>query len=125
MEDNRDKLVVIMAGYPSEMEQMLSMNSGIRSRIAYTVDFSDYDSEELTEIFHMAATQQGFVLTEEAQEKVKNLFVQSYTTRDSHFGNARTARSLFEKAKLHQSNRLAEDEEADLFTILPELEAAL
>ena len=120
MEDNRDKLVVIMAGYPSEMEQMLSMNSGIRSRIAYTVDFPDYDSEELTEIFHMAATQQGFALTEEAQEKVKNLFVQSYTTRDSHFGNARTARSLFEKAKLHQSNRLAEDEEADLFMILPE-----
>ena len=51
---------------------------------------------------------------------MKNLFVQSYTTRDSHFGNARTARSLFEKAKLHQSNRLAEDEEADLFMILPE-----
>lgn len=120
MEDNRDKLVVIMAGYPSEMQLMLSMNSGIRSRIAYTVDFPDYDSEELTEIFHMAANQQGFVLTEEAQGKVKNRFVQSYTTRDSHFGNARTARSLFEKAKLHQSNRLAEDEEADLFTIMPE-----
>src|SRR5699024_7021068 len=62
MEDNRDKLVVIMAGYPHEMEKMLSMNSGIRSRMSYTVDFPNYSSEELLEIFLMGAKQQGFIL---------------------------------------------------------------
>lgn len=120
MEDNRDKLVVIMAGYPGEMEQMLSMNSGIRSRVAHTIDFPDYSSDELLEIFLMGARQQGFVLTEEAEETVKETFAIAYRNRDSHFGNARSARSLFEKTKLQQSNRLALDEDADLFMILPE-----
>lgn len=120
MEDNRDKLVVIMAGYPHEMEKMLSMNSGIRSRMSYTVDFPDYSSEELLEIFLMGAKQQGFILTEEAKQTVQAVFETAYQKRDRHFGNARSARSLFEKAKLQQSNRLALDEEADLFTILAE-----
>ncbi|MDE1549806.1 AAA family ATPase [Jeotgalibaca caeni] len=120
MEDNRDKLVVIMAGYPHEMEKMLSMNSGIRSRMSYTVDFPNYSSEELLEIFLMGAKQQGFILTEEAKQTVQAVFETAYQKRDRHFGNARSARSLFEKAKLQQSNRLALDEEADLFTILAE-----
>lgn len=120
MEDNRDKLVVIMAGYPGEMEQMLSMNSGIRSRVAYTIDFPDYNSEELVEIFTMSATPQGFEISDEAVNTLKKVFDEKYQTRDSHFGNARMARSLFEKTKLQQSNRLALDEEADLFEILPE-----
>lgn len=120
MEDHRDKLVVIMAGYPGEMEQMLSMNSGIRSRIAYTIDFPDYNSEELVEIFTMSATSQGFEIKDEALKTLKKVFEEEYQTRDSHFGNARMARSLFEKTKLQQSNRLALDEEADLFEILPE-----
>lgn len=120
MEDNRDKLVVIMAGYPVEMERMLSMNAGIRSRIAYTIDFPDYSSDELLEIFVMAAHQQGFIVTEETKEKVQQVFADGFSKRDEHFGNARAARSLFEKAKLQQSNRLALDEEADLFTLLPQ-----
>lgn len=120
MEDNRDKLVVIMAGYPGEMEQMLSMNSGIRSRVAYTIDFPDYNSEELVEIFTMSATPQGFEISDQALSTLKKVFEEEYQTRDSHFGNARMARSLFEKTKLQQSNRLALDEEADLFEILPE-----
>lgn len=120
MEDNRDKLVVIMAGYPGEMEQMLSMNSGIRSRIAYTIDFPDYNSGELVEIFTMSAQKQGFVLTEEAKQTLQVVFEEKYRGRDSHFGNARTARSLFEKTKLQQSNRLALDDAADLFLIVPE-----
>lgn len=120
MEDNRDKLVVIMAGYPVEMERMLSMNAGIRSRIAYTIDFPDYSSDELLEIFVMAAHQQGFIVTEETKEKVQQVFADGFSKRDQHFGNARAARSLFEKAKLQQSNRLALDEEADLFTLLPQ-----
>lgn len=120
MEDNRDKLVVIMAGYPDEMERMLSMNAGIRSRIAYTIAFPDYSSSELVEIFRMGAQKQGFVLPEATLEKLQTVFEAAYATRDRHFGNAREARSLFEQAKLQQSNRLALDEEADLFTILPE-----
>ena len=120
MEDNRDKLVVIMAGYPSEMEQMLSMNSGIRSRVTYTIDFPDYNSEELLEIFTNSADQQGFILKEDAKNTLKHVFEKKYKERDSHFGNARMARSLFEKTKLQQSNRLAIDESANLFEILPE-----
>lgn len=117
MEDNRDKLVVIMAGYPKEMERMLTMNSGIKSRVAYTIDFPDYNSEELAEIFETAASQQGFALTDEARQEVKGIFDSYVARRDSHSGNARAARSLFEWTKLQQSNRLALDEEADLFTI--------
>lgn len=120
MEDNRDKLVVIMAGYPDEMERMLSMNAGIRSRVSYTIDFHDYSSEELVEIFTMGAQKQGFVLLEETVAKLGEVFEAAYANRDRHFGNARAARSLFEQTKLQQSNRLALDEEADLFTILPE-----
>lgn len=120
MEDNRDKLVVIMAGYPDEMERMLSMNAGIRSRVAYTIDFPDYSSAELVEIFKMGAQKQGFVLLEETVAKLAEVFAEAYAKRDRHFGNARAARSLFEQAKLQQSNRLALDEEADIFTILPE-----
>ena len=120
MEDNRDKLVVIMAGYPSEMDRMLSMNSGIRSRVSYTIDFPDYSSEELLEIFGASAIQQGFTLTDAAKETVQKVFEEAYENRDSHFGNARSARSLFEQTKLQQSNRLAVDDDADLFVILPE-----
>ena len=120
MEDNRDKLVVIMAGYPDEMERMLSMNAGIRSRVAYTIDFQDYSSAELVEIFTMGAQKQGFVLLSETISKLEEVFETAYEKRDRHFGNARAARSLFEQTKLQQSNRLALDEEADLFTILPE-----
>lgn len=120
MEDNRDKLVVIMAGYPDEMERMLSMNAGIRSRVSYTIDFQDYSSAELVEIFTMGAQKQGFVLLPETLLKLEEVFEAAYAKRDRHFGNARAARSLFEQTKLQQSNRLALDEEADLFTILPE-----
>lgn len=120
MEDNRDKLVVIMAGYPDEMERMLSMNAGIRSRVAYTIDFADYSSAELVEIFRTGAQKQGFVLPDETITKLQEVFDTAYAKRDRHFGNARAARSLFEQTKLQQSNRLALDEEADLFVILPE-----
>ena len=120
MEDNRDKLVVIMAGYSHEMAQMLNMNSGIRSRVSYTIDFPDYDSKELTEIFEAGAHQQGFVLTDDAKETIQAVFEKEFQKRDSHFGNARFARSLFEKTKLQQSNRLALDDEADLFVIVAE-----
>ena len=120
MEDNRDKLVVIMAGYSHEMAQMLNMNSGIRSRVSYTIDFPDYDSKELTEIFETGAHQQGFMLTDDAKETIQAVFEKEFQKRDSHFGNARFARSLFEKTKLQQSNRLALDEEADLFVIAAE-----
>lgn len=120
MEDNRDKLVVIMAGYPDEMERMLSMNAGIRSRVSYTIDFQDYSSSELVEIFTIGAEKQGFVLMDETVAKLGEVFEAAYVKRDRHFGNARAARSLFEQTKLQQSNRLALDEEADLFTIFPE-----
>ena len=120
MEDNRDKLVVIMAGYPDEMERMLSMNAGIRSRVSYTIDFQDYTSTELVEIFTIGAQKQGFVLQDETVAKLGKVFEAAYANRDRHFGNARAARSLFEQTKLQQSNRLALDEEADLFTIHPE-----
>src|SRR5690606_9835843 len=73
MEDNRDKLVVIMAGYPDEMARMLSMNAGIRSRVSYTIDFQDYSSAELVEIFTMGAQKQGFVLLPETLLKLEEV----------------------------------------------------
>ena len=103
MEDNRDNLVVIFAGYTKEMQDFINSNSGIASRIGYTLDFKDYTEDELVDILLGMVKKSGFELTPEAINKVRTII------RDNkdkpNFGNARFIRNLFEKSIiLHATN---------------------
>ena len=120
MENHRDNVVVIFAGYPDKMECFLQKNPGLRSRIAYHVPFSDYDTESLCEIAKLIAKQKGLVITEEAYEKLSVMFDAARTEND--FGNGRYVRNAIEKARMAQATRLLtmdldSIESKDIFTI--------
>lgn len=104
MENHRDDVIVIFAGYPDKMEGFLQKNPGLRSRIAYYVPFSDYDTKSLCEIAKLIAKQKGLKFTEEAYDKLSALFNTARTVSD--FGNGRYVRNVIEKAKMAQATRL-------------------
>ena len=106
MEDHRDDLIVVVAGYPEKMTAFIESNPGLRSRFNKHLHFADYSPDELLEIFKRFCTSSGFRLSESAQTKVSQLFAGLYEVRDSTFGNARVARNLFEKVISHQANRI-------------------
>ena len=103
MENYRDEIVVIFAGYTKEMQDFLNANSGIVSRIGYTMEFEDYTTEELLEIFKMNMEKSGFTVTKEALKKVENIINEYRDTKN--FGNARFVRNIYEKSIVkHASN---------------------
>ncbi len=104
MENHRDDVVVIFAGYPDKMEHFLQKNPGLRSRIAYHVPFADYNTSELCGIANLLAKRKGITLSEEACVRLKGIFE---TARgESNFGNGRYVRNVLEKAKMAQATRL-------------------
>jgi Cdc6-like AAA superfamily ATPase len=120
MEDHRDDLIVVAAGYTGRMDQFLSSNPGLRSRFNKFIHFDDYDSQQLVQIFKSFCKKADFKVTPEAEKKLTELFDSLTATRDETFGNARTARNLFEAAISLQANRivqLAEINEEVLQTI--------
>ncbi len=104
MENHRDDMVVIFAGYPDKMEGFLQKNPGLRSRIAYHVPFVDYGTEELCDIAKLIAKKKGLKLTEEASGKLSGIF--DAARAESDFGNGRYVRNVIEKAKMAQATRL-------------------
>ena len=103
MEDNRDKLVVIFAGYTKEMQDFINSNSGIASRIGYTLDFKDYTEDELVEIFKGMVKKAGFKITDNALLKAREYIVKY--KNQPNFGNARMVRNMYEKTVLeHATN---------------------
>lgn len=104
MENHRDDVVVIFAGYPDKMEGFLQKNPGLRSRIAYHVPFNDYDTVALCEIAKLIAKQKGLTFTDEACNKLTGLF--DAARNESDFGNGRYVRNVIEKAKMAQATRL-------------------
>ena len=106
MEDNRDKLVVIMAGYTREMKDLLNLNPGIESRVKFTVEFSDYNPDELMEIFKGLCKKESYDLSEEAKEELKSTFKTQYENKDKNFGNGRLVRKYFENIKMKQADRV-------------------
>ena len=103
MENYRDNLVVIFAGYTKEMDAFLKSNSGIISRIGYTMEFKDYTTDELIEIFKSMFKKAGFVVDNKAIEKTKSIIEEFKHTEG--FGNARFIRNLYEKTVIkHASN---------------------
>ncbi len=107
MEDKRDNLIVIVAGYPEPMEEFLGSNPGLESRFNKYIDFADYNGEELSSIFDIRLKKGGYTLSEDASEYVKNLFNSMYADRDENFGNGRDVRNFFEDCIMRQANRLS------------------
>ncbi len=107
MEDHRDDLVVIVAGYPELMERFIHANPGLESRFNKYFYFEDYSGEELMEIFLSLCKKNGYALEEAAREETASLFRTMYEQRDENFGNAREVRNLFERAVARQSDRVA------------------
>lgn len=123
MEDNRDDLIVIVAGYPDLMEEFLKSNPGLESRFNKFIYFDDYDSKELYDIFKVMCSDMGLILNNEADEYLKDYFKKMYENRDDNFANARDVRNFFENVLTKQANRLAHQTnvtDKDLVTILYE-----
>lgn len=106
MEDHRHELVVVVAGYTTKMDEFLSSNPGLRSRFNKFVHFEDYSAEQLKEIFKTFCKKADFTLTSAAEEKLASVFDLLTALRDESFGNARTARNLFEATISKQANRI-------------------
>jgi stage V sporulation protein K len=106
MEDYRHRLVVIVAGYPRLMEEFLGSNPGLRSRFAREIGFPDYSTEELLAITGKFAGENEYVLTDDADDALRQLF--DGARRGEAFGNARYARTIFEQALNTQALRLAD-----------------
>lgn len=107
MEDHRDELVVIVAGYTGPMERFLSSNPGLESRFNKYIAFPDYTGEELNEIFLGLCRKNGYELGEEAKTAAEEFFRAMYENRDDNFGNGRDVRNCFEDMMLRQANRVA------------------
>lgn len=107
MEDDRDRLVVVLAGYSDEMKQFISSNPGLESRFTRYIDFPDYTEEELYDIFSRMLVSQGYKIDVPGEAAVKLLIHQRYIHKDENFGNARFVRNLFESIMMNQANRLA------------------
>ena len=104
MENNRDKTVVIFAGYPDKMEEFLSRNPGLRSRVPFTFEFKDYSAEEMVQIAHSEASRKGFTIDPSASEKVFSLCRLAAGMPES--GNGRFSRNLIENAILNYAERI-------------------
>lgn len=104
MENNRDNVIVIFAGYPDKMEQFMQKNPGLRSRIAFHVPFPDYSVDELGEIAELVASKKGMKLSDDAHEKLLAIFESAREEED--FGNGRYVRSAIEKAMMAQASRI-------------------
>ncbi len=115
MENNRDNLVVIMAGYPNEMKELMKMNPGLKSRIGKTIHFEDYSENELVEIFKVMCRAEGFEFEEDAIPVLQECIMAKKSGR--FFGNAREVRNIFEAASRQWSNDVfdaSQSEEKDI-----------
>ena len=106
MENNRDNLVVIVAGYEEPMQQFIGSNLGLSSRFNRYLHFKDYDSEELMSIFLKLCEENEYILQEQAESAIHKFLKNVYARRCKDFGNARTVRNIFEKIIAYQAERI-------------------
>ena len=119
MEDHRDELVVILAGYTREMETFLTANSGLASRFPNRIEFPDYTAAELLQITQVLAKNKGYTLAEACTDPLLGYYTRWQAADARTAGNGRLARNTLEKAIFHQSRRLVAEPAAALDLILP------
>lgn len=117
MEDNRDDLVVIVAGYDGLMDEFIRSNPGLESRFNRYLHFDDYSIDEMLQIFEMRVKNGGYTLNENAKDEIK-AFIEKENYDPISFGNARGVRNLFEQVLVHQANRLAKTVEITKETLM-------
>ena len=122
MEDHRDRLVVVFAGYTTEMRRFVDSNPGLQSRISRTIEFPSYGADELYSIFESLISKNGFNMTDDAQYEARKVIDDLSRSADDSFGNAREVRQFFEALQPIQAERLGDhlDENADLASISDE-----
>ena len=106
MEDNRDDLIVIVAGYPDEMETFIRSNPGLKSRFQKTIFFPDYNADDLFRIFNKFCKESDYKVSEAGSAYLKNALADYVQHTDRYFGNARTIRNFLDIAVSAQANRL-------------------
>lgn len=107
MEDDRDRLVVILAGYSDEIKDFIESNPGLQSRFNRYIQFDDYTSTELIDIFKMSLRKSQYKIKRDALNSLQSYIDRELLVKDKHFGNGRFVRNLFEKVIQNQANRLA------------------
>lgn len=112
MEDNRDSLVVIVAGYTDEMQRFVDSNPGLKSRFTRYINFPDYSSDELFKIFMSRMDKYSYKLDADAEKFLRQNLTQTVAHKTRNFGNGRYVRNLFEKAITNQANRLGKKKDA-------------
>ena len=105
-EDDRDRLIVIMAGYSEQMKQLLQSNPGLSSRFARSFPFPDYSSGELSRIFSVLAEKNHYCVCDSVQQKLEAILDSAVKSKDEHFGNGRLVRNVFEKAIRNLADRV-------------------
>ena len=124
MEDNRDRMALIVAGYTGRMKEFIDQNPGLQSRFNRYVEFPDYSPDELLQIFRRIAAGKGYVIDPKAEALAGRVFALLHGARDEKFGNARTVRNFFERTVSTQADRLAstdaEPDKQQLVTIIRE-----
>lgn len=119
MEDYRDDMVFILAGYTDEMKQFLDANAGLKSRIPNWLTFKDYTPDELVSITKNLASREGYVFGDGVEDRLRDYFAR--TCKEEHFGNARSARNLYEAAITNKAAReIEKGENSDLTTLISE-----
>ena len=106
MEDDRDRLVVIIAGYPDEMKHLIESNPGLQSRFNRYINFPDYTADELFDIFCLYLKKNQYTLSDEAAQYLRSRLEFIVAHKERNFGNARYVRNVFEKVIQHQANRI-------------------
>ena len=114
MEDNRENLIVILAGYSKEMEEFLTANSGLKSRFPNIIEFPDYTAEELLEIAKITVKSKGYKLNDDCLDPMLHYFERKQSENAKENGNGRMARNLIESAILNQSKRIIAEKSDNL-----------
>lgn len=109
MEDDRERLVVILAGYTKDMKQFIDSNPGLQSRFNRYIEFPDYTSDELYQIFALSLKKYDYHITDDAKVALQHFFEEAVAHKDANFGNGRFVRNIFEKVLERQANRLASE----------------
>jgi AAA+ superfamily predicted ATPase len=110
MEDNRDNLIVIVAGYSDKMKDFIDMNPGLKSRFNRYIHFEDFAPKDMMSIYHKMCQGSDYTISQEAEKYLQSQFESAYNSRDESFGNGRYVRNAFEKSIENLSNRIAKSD---------------